>query len=307
MKSSRAADKINSLQVSVLLAHGPNYFVLLAALVTIALDVDNIILPIAIMTVGHVMAGIWGGWQLLAGNKEKYKRINFHWADALSLTGAGAALLVMMQLERLVIPKVLELEALATFSLLAAIALAPFRLLQMGVARTLLPRLGNAESIETRRKLVREEALIVCGTLVATSVAVWVVTPFVVRWFLSGRYESPPPPRAGGHCCRASKSTQRLHQCYNDRFGNDSRTCQLDRRELDLGFRHRGRRCYRCPVGPHWSHLRSESWLAGTTRCRLRDNHSASSPVCYCRRNPAIDVQVCYWKATRPSGGHTPG
>ena len=190
--SSAKFQSLERFPVSVLLAHGPNYFVLLAALVTIALDVDNIILPIAIMTVGHVMAGIWGCWQLLAGNKEKYKRINFHWADALSLTGAGAALLVMMQLERLVIPKVLELEALATFGLLAAIALAPFRLLQMGVARTLLPRLGNAESIEIRRKLVQKEALIICGTLVATSVAVWVVTPFVVRWFLSGRYEFPP-------------------------------------------------------------------------------------------------------------------
>ena len=190
--SSAKFQSLERFPVSVLLAHGPNYFVLLAALVTIALDVDNIILPIAIMTVGHVMAGIWGCWKLLAENKEKYKRINFHWAEALSLTGAGAALLVMMQLERLVIPKVLELEALATFSLLAAIALAPFRLLQMGVARTLLPRLGNAESIETRRKLVQKEALIVCGTLVATSVAVWVVTPFVVRWFLSGRYEFPP-------------------------------------------------------------------------------------------------------------------
>ena len=190
--SSAKFQSLERFPVSVLLAHGPNYFVLLAALVTIALDVDNIILPIAIMTVGHVMAGIWGCWKLLAGSKEKYKRINFHWADALSLTGAGAALLVMMQLERLVIPKVLELEALATFGLLAAIALAPFRLLQMGVARTLLPRLGNAESIETRRKLVQKEALIICGTLVATSVAVWVVTPFVVRWFLSGRYEFPP-------------------------------------------------------------------------------------------------------------------
>jgi O-antigen/teichoic acid export membrane protein len=190
--SSAKFQSLERFPVSVLLAHGPNYFVLLAALVTIALDVENIILPIAIMTAGHVMAGIWGCWKLLAGNKEKYRRINFHWADALSLTGAGAALLVMMQLERLVIPKVLELEALATFGLLAAIALAPFRLLQMGVARTLLPRLGNAESIEIRRKLVQKEALIVCGTLVATSVAVWVVTPFVVRWFLSGRYEFSP-------------------------------------------------------------------------------------------------------------------
>jgi hypothetical protein len=191
--SSAKFQSLERFPVSVLLVHGPNYFVLLAALVTIALDVDNVILPIAIMTGGHVMAGIWGCWKLLAGNKEKYNRINFYWAEALSFVGAGGALLVMMQLERLVIPKVLQPEALATFGLLAATALAPFRLLQMSVARTLVPRLGNAESIEIRRKLVREEFLIICGTLVATSVAVWVMTPFVGRWFLSGRYEFPPP------------------------------------------------------------------------------------------------------------------
>ena len=53
--SSAKFQSLERFPVSVLLAHGPNYFVLLAALVTIALDVDNIILPIAIMTVGHVI------------------------------------------------------------------------------------------------------------------------------------------------------------------------------------------------------------------------------------------------------------
>ena len=78
--------------------------------------------------------------------------------EGLSLLGITAAALILMQMERLLTPRLLTLEDLATFAVAATLIGSPFRMLQMGAGYTLLPRLSTASTAEERRQLVRREA-----------------------------------------------------------------------------------------------------------------------------------------------------
>ena len=71
--------------------------------------------------------------------------------------------LILIQLDRLIIPHFLPLHDLATFGVLAAIAGSLFRVLQMGVGYSLVPRLRAAASVQERRRLVAHEARLVTG------------------------------------------------------------------------------------------------------------------------------------------------
>jgi len=71
---------------------------------------------------------------------------------------------------------------------LAAIAGSLFRVLQMSVGYTLFPRLRAAKDVRQRRRLVAKEARLVGAVVLAGSMAIWIVTPAVERWFLAGKY-----------------------------------------------------------------------------------------------------------------------
>jgi hypothetical protein len=92
-------------------------------------------------------------------------------------------------LERLVIPRTLSMEDLATFAVVAAIAGSPFRMLQIGVGHTLLPGLRACRTRQDVRRLMKHEGAIVFGAAAASVIAIFIVTPFVADYFLMGRYD----------------------------------------------------------------------------------------------------------------------
>jgi O-antigen/teichoic acid export membrane protein len=96
--------------------------------------------------------------------------------------------LLLIQLERLVLPHVLPLRDLATYGVLAAIAGSLFRVFQMGVGYTMFPRLRAATDVRRRRRLVLKEARLVGVVVLLGSAAIWIVTPLIERWFLAGKY-----------------------------------------------------------------------------------------------------------------------
>ena len=89
------------------------------------------------------------------------------------------------------IPELLSFEALATFSVLAAIVGAPFHMLQLGIGYTLLPRLRKAPTIPARRQLLRHEGLVTTFAAAGTAGLLWVATPWIVRSFLGDKYILP--------------------------------------------------------------------------------------------------------------------
>jgi O-antigen/teichoic acid export membrane protein len=110
-------------------------------------------------------------------------------AELVSLAGLTAVTLVLIQIERLVIPRRLSLDDLALFGVLAAVAASPYRVLQQGVGYTLLPRLRAAGTAAERRALLLREAQVSVGATLLASALIWALSRPVVSWWLAGKYE----------------------------------------------------------------------------------------------------------------------
>ena len=175
--------------ISLALTQSPNLVLLLAALAVVFWNSRAALLPLTIAALGFVLAAVYGWWVLFRERASKPSRESrIPWGEALSFAGLNAAGLVLIQLDRLVIPHVLTDHDLATYGVLAAIAGSLFRVLQMGVGYSLIPRLRSASSVVERRQLVAHEAKLVSAIVVAGSVVIWFVTPVVERMFLHGKY-----------------------------------------------------------------------------------------------------------------------
>ena len=174
---------------SLALLQSPNILMLIAALGTVALGARDAGLAILVVAAGTVIAAVWG-WVVLFRERhaKPHRSSDVPWREALAFVGMQMAGLLLIQLERLMLPHLLPLEALATYGVLAAVAGSLFRVLQMGVGYSLLPRLRQAPDIRQRRRLVAREVRLVAGVVGAGSLAIAVVVPLVERWFLAGKY-----------------------------------------------------------------------------------------------------------------------
>ena len=175
--------------ISLSLIQSPNAVMLVAAAAVLLVRRYDAWLPLLICTVGYVGAAAFG-WSKLFGEREAkaYRGSRFSWPEALSFAGVNAAGLLLIQLERLVIPHVLPLQDLATYGVLAAIVGSLFRVFQMGVAYSLTPRLRAAPTVLVRRQLLAHEAKLAGGIVLVGSAFLWVVTPYVERYLLAGKY-----------------------------------------------------------------------------------------------------------------------
>jgi hypothetical protein len=174
--------------ISLGLSQSPNLVLLVAAGAVILSHGRQAWLPLVIAGLGFLLAAVLG-WSVLFRERamKPARETWFPWTEAFSFAGLNAAGLVLIQLERLIIPHVLPLSDLATYGVLAAIAGSLFRVLQMGVGYTLVPRLRVASSVPERRHLIAHEAKLVSAMVVAGSIAIWIVTPVIERWFLEGK------------------------------------------------------------------------------------------------------------------------
>lgn len=111
--------------------------------------------------------------------------------EGLLAFGYSIAVMILVQFERLVIPARLSMADLALFSVAAALAASPFRMLQIGVGFTLLPRLRACRSREQVRGLLLREATVVAAVTAIMILGVWLLAPYLLGTFLKGRYLLP--------------------------------------------------------------------------------------------------------------------
>ena len=175
--------------LSLTLTQSPNLVLIVAATVVILTGVKEAGLPLTIASAGFLVSGLTG-WRILFRERasKPHSDTSFPWREALSFAGLNAAGLLLLQLDRLIIPHVLPIEALATFGVLSAIAGSLFRVLSQGVGYTLVPRLRSANSVRERRRLVAHEATVVAVIVLGGSAAIWFLTPWIERLFLAGKY-----------------------------------------------------------------------------------------------------------------------
>lgn len=173
------------------LSQNQNAVLALAAVLVALVTYRPPLLPCAVYAAGYIVSAAAGWWLLLrAQGPEPVRRDDapIGTSELLSLAGVTVVTLVLIQIERLIIPRRLSLDDLALFGVLAAVAASPYRVLQQGVGYTLLPRLRGAASVEERRRLVRREAQLAGGATLLASLAIWWIAPFVVTRFLAGKY-----------------------------------------------------------------------------------------------------------------------
>lgn len=176
---------------SLLLAQSFNLFFIFAAVLVLAGAFHGIRFPIVLIAVGFLVTALWSWTRLLGKHRQEGGRGRFSWREALHYTGVNGASVVLLQLERLLIPKVLSLEALASFGVLAAVAIAPYRTLQMGAAFSVLPRLRAVETIAARRRLILKELLVLGALVAAGSVALLYLAPVLFELLFAGKYTIP--------------------------------------------------------------------------------------------------------------------
>jgi hypothetical protein len=177
--------------VSIALGQGSTYLFVVAAVAVLCVPIRTPELVLGVIMAGLVAAAAWI-WLRYRSQEPAGERRHFPRHDALFYVGAQAAGLLLLSMERLIIPKLLTFEDLATFGVLSAVGLAPYRILQMAIGFTLLPQLRAAKSGGARRSLVAHEA-IVCGlTITLGSLVVWWMAPSIAAWFVGDRYQITP-------------------------------------------------------------------------------------------------------------------
>lgn len=184
---------------ALMIWQGGNFMLLLAAILVPIAGIYEIWFPLAVFVIGKACLGVLGWGSILrrpgdfspAGDPEPQGR-KYPWIESLSYTGIVAGTLILITLERLIVPTVLDLESLATFGVLAAIAGSPYRMLQMGVGYALLPRMKAASSTSERNRVFRTEIL-VAGTVGGiAAVGIWFLAPWLVELVAPGKYSLPP-------------------------------------------------------------------------------------------------------------------
>jgi len=216
-------------RVSLALTQSPNMILAFVAGLALAVEIEDALAILVVLTLGLFAAGTLGWGRLFA---EKWPESGsggpLPWAEALSYVGVSAAFGVLVQAERFVIPKALTVHDLATFGVLAATVGAPFRMLQLGVNYTLFPRLRASTTTSETRHLLQQEALVVWSAVMLASILVWYVAPAFVDWFLAGKYSLSPPLVAAAIIAGTIKVLDGFSQAIVTAFGNTRQLAQYN-------------------------------------------------------------------------------
>ncbi len=177
--------------LSLLLFQVHNYVLFAAAGLALWLDSESTLGPAVLIAGAYVATASFG---LYAGSRRTqavtpYPPLGILLKESLAGFGIGLAVQLLWQLERIVIPRTMSLDDLATFAAAATIAAAPFRMLQMGTQFTLVPTLRNCADRRSAVRVLRTEGLALCVAAAAATIAVLVLTPVVLTYVLQGRYQ----------------------------------------------------------------------------------------------------------------------
>jgi len=173
---------------ALLAATAASWVLLLIGLLALLVPMATSLPPLALFAAGNVLAAAIG-WAALRPAWPAGTTVRIPWAEAVSLLSIAAIGTIMLQLERLLVPFALGLEELAVFSVLASVALFPFRMAVSGAGFGLVPKLRATGDLARRRRLVRDELVSVGALVVGAAFCVALLAPSVTHWLTNGRYE----------------------------------------------------------------------------------------------------------------------
>jgi O-antigen/teichoic acid export membrane protein len=168
-----------------------NWALVLIAILNWVGGIGTATVPSALIAVFALTTAVVG-WIMVtkrAAESQAIPSLSGLWGEAISLLAINAAGSALLQLERLVIPITIGIDALALFGVAASLVGSPFRMLQMAVWFTMIPRLRDANTVSERRRLLRHEFLLFSIVMGLASLVIWLLAPIIAHWFLTGRYD----------------------------------------------------------------------------------------------------------------------
>lgn len=175
---------------SLLLVTVASWILLIIGIASLFFHMEKPLLPLVLFAIGNLAAAICGWW--IMGKRHRVppeSRASIPWGEALSLLGIAAIGTLMLQLERLIIPPTIGIGALALFSVLASVAIFPFRLLTASAGFSLVPKLRNATSHPEKIRLIQHELWSIAGLLLISTVSIVLLAPYATTLLTDGRYE----------------------------------------------------------------------------------------------------------------------
>ena len=168
-----------------------NLVLLLTIPLGLAFNALTLEFVVALVAIGYVVFGAvgWLSARSSLTRNTAVKRESLLIREGLGGLGIGAVALIMWQSERLIIPLALSTEALATFGVLAAVVSAPFRMMQLGMGFTLLPRLRAVPDAASARRLILSELRIGGVICIVGTVAVMTLGPWLIRVLVGDKYQ----------------------------------------------------------------------------------------------------------------------
>jgi O-antigen/teichoic acid export membrane protein len=148
----------------------------------------------AVMTAGYGVAAGLGIAMLVRVSRSAPAQWNGilglipHWSQASSFLGIAASVLLLLQLERLLIPHLLTLSDLAAFTVVATLVGSPYRLLQAGIVYSLMPRLRSTPNARARRAIIRREVALAATLALGGGAVLVVMAGPVIRLLYGGKY-----------------------------------------------------------------------------------------------------------------------
>lgn len=151
-------------------------------------------LPFTLFLIGQALIAI-GAWLHLFKREKSSDGASapVDWREATALIGMAAVGTIVLQIERVLIPPLVGLSALATFSVLASVAIFPFRIVTAGLEFSLTPRLRAETDPYRRRVLLLRELGLIAAVLIAATIVVLGLAPRIANWITGDRYPLPVP------------------------------------------------------------------------------------------------------------------
>jgi O-antigen/teichoic acid export membrane protein len=176
---------------SLWLSQNQNLVLVIAAGVVVATSAQEAWVPLLIVAIGYALSTL-AGFAALSRSPDRHDGPTPSFWEGLAAIGASGAMFVMVQLDRLAIPSLLDVESLATFAVLAAVIGAPFRVLQLASTFVMVPKIRAATTPEHRRAVLLGESRSILAATILAGAVMWLLAPPVVSFFAGDRYALGP-------------------------------------------------------------------------------------------------------------------